>query len=313
MSPLFRHRPGLAATLAEASRAYRNRDDETFRSRLLKAVELAPERLDIRACLANHYIQTGLPDQAIAVYGDVFRLVPTDADNLFRLAHWRRFCGDEHGADRAFRELRARRPSLANDLLFLWNRLDAWFAAPVSDAVPPFPESAMRPAVLVLGYALSEEGTMRPELLARLEKALEAANSNPDALIVASGGVPRAGRAEAVLMRRWLEERGVRAERIAEEGSSRDVVENLVYSRQMLGYAGCDAVLVVTSAADVRRAGAGLEIMARVHGDVRTVRAAAASIEGFRDDGGDRLKAYRDALRAFGMPMMSAYPELAER
>ncbi len=313
MSPLFRFRRGLAETLASASRAYRSRDDGAFRACLLKAVELAPERLDIRACLANHHIQTQRPDAALAVYEDIFRFFPTDAANLFRLAHWRRFGGDGAGAEAARRTLQAVRPSLADDLAFIWERLDAWFSAPVTDALPCFPESARRPAILVLGYALSMDGTMRPELRARLEKALLAAHNSPGAILVASGGVPRAGRAEAVLMREWLEERGVAPERIAEEGYSRDVVENLVYSRHMLGRDRRDAVLVVTSAPDVRRAGAGLEIMARVHGDAWTAQAVASSLDGFRDDGRDRLKAYRDALRAFGMPMMSAYPELAER
>ncbi|MDR1744221.1 MAG: YdcF family protein [Planctomycetota bacterium] len=313
MSPLFRHRPELAGTLAEASRAYRRQDDDAFRRLLLAAVELAPERLDIRACLANHYIQTERPDQAVAVYEDVFRFLPTDAGNLFRLAHWRRFGGDEPGAAAALRALRAIRPSLADDLAHIWNRLDAWFAAPVTDAAPPFPESARRPAILVLGYALSMDGEIAPELASRLEKALRAAINWPDAILVASGGVPRAGRVEAAAMREWLEGRGVAPERICEEGYSRDVVENLAYSRHILGGNGNDAVLVVTSAVDVRRAGAGLEIMAGVHGDIWTVRAAASSLDGFRDDGRDRLKAYRDALRAFGMPMMNAYPELAER
>ena len=90
-------------------------------------------------------------------------------------------------------------------------------------------------------------------------------------------------------------------------------MENLVYSRAVAAMNGVDAMLIVTSAVDVRRAGASLEIMAGACGDAWTVRAVAATAAGFVDDGGDRLKAYRDALRAFGMPMMDAYPELAER
>jgi hypothetical protein len=43
--------------------------------------------------------------------------------------------------------------------------------------------------------------------------------------------------------------------------------------------------------------------------------AAATSDESaavFADDGSDRRKLYRDALRVYGMPLMRIYPELAE-
>ncbi len=48
-------------------------------------------------------------------------------------------------------------------------------------------------------------------------------------------------------------------------------------------------------------------------GSVGSVAASGDSFSGWHDDGGDRLKLYRDALRAYGMPMMHTYPELAER
>lgn len=311
--PPPRFRPRLSAVLAEAGRAYRGRADEAFRSLLDEAIALAPERLDLRRCLASHHIQTGRTGAALAVYEEILRLVPGDAEGLFRLAHWRRYSGDGEGAESLRLRLAGSRPEYAAGLSRIWNILDAWFAEPVRDTVPAFAESAVRPAILVLGYALSADGTPRPELLSRLEKAREAAFLHGGARIIVSGGLPRGGKTEAVLMREWLESAGVAPGRIAEEGYSRDVVENLVYSRAIAAMDGVDAILIVTSPVDARRAGASLEIVALACGDRWSVRVAAASTAGFADDGGDRLKAYRDALRAFGMPMMDAYPELAER
>lgn len=300
----------LSRTLAEASRAYRRRDDDAFRRCLLAAVRLAPERLDIRNCLANHYIQTDRPDLAIEAYEAIHALVPTETENLFRLAHWLRFAGDSAKAEELRNALATLRPSMADDLDFIWRCLDRWFARPVTDVVPEFPGASGRPAILLLGYVLADDGAPQPELLARLEKTKEAADKNPAADIIVSGGVPRAGRVEADVMRERLEARGIAPGRIHGEGSSRDVIENLVYSRHILAINKYDAVLLVTSSPDVRRAGAGLEIMAAVHGDSYAVRAVASSPG---DDVQNRLKTYRDALRAFGIPMMAAYPELAER
>lgn len=313
MIPATRHQPRLGEVLAAAARAYRARNDDAFRECLSEASALAPERLDLRSCLASHHIQTERPDKALDIYEELARLVPDDAGNLFRLAHWRRHAGDDAGAASARERLCRVNPGRAAELDRVRSVLDAWFSRPVTDKVPPFSGSPRRPAVLALGYLLAPDGSPEPELVARLEKTLEAAVRHPGALVVLSGGMPRSGRVEASVMREWLEGRGVAGGRICEEGYSRDVVENLVYSRQILALNRVDAVLIVTSACDVRRAGASLEIMAGACGDGWSVQAVAASGGEFADDGRDRLKAYRDALRAFGMPMMDAYPELAER
>lgn len=308
-----RYRSRLAGVLVEAGRAYRCREDEAFRALLNEAAELAPERLDLRNCLASHHIQNGRPESALAIYEEICDLVPADVDALFRLAHWRRFLGDAGGAEATRSSLFAIRPDRAAVLSRIWEILDAWFAKPVRDDIPNFGASALRPAILALGYALSVDGSPLPELLFRLEKTREAALRHPAAMIIVSGGLPRAGRAEAVVMREWLEAAGIPSGRIAEEGYSRDVVENLIYSRVIAAMNRVDEILIVTSAIDVRRAGASMEIMAGACGDSWVIQVVASAAGCCADTGDDRLKAYRDALRASGMPMMNAYPELAER
>ncbi|MCD8140938.1 MAG: YdcF family protein [Planctomycetaceae bacterium] len=172
-------------------------------------------------------------------------------------------------------------------------------------------EGGEKPAILVLGHKLADDGSIRPALQERLEKALDAATRYPEAFLIVTGGQPRAGRVEAQAMREWLAERGVAEARIHEEGYARDTVENLIFSRYILDMHAADAAVVVTSGHNVRRAGACLEVLSVDYGSDRPVFAVSSGQ--YEDDGRDRLKVYRDVLRAYGIPMMAAYPHLAER
>ncbi len=324
--------PGLPDLLRRAADAYRRRDDRrrddpVFRAFLEKAIVCAPQRIDLRMCLANHWVQAGAVDQALDIFEDLTRMAPRDVDVLTCLAHWRRYMADRDaggkgangggkGAEEAMRQLAKIRSERAADLARLWRCVDAWMLRAPAPRLPTLPSGAARKAVLAFGYVLEDDGSMRPELLARLEKTREAAERFPGAVVVVSGGCPRAGRTEAAVMGDWLRGNGVRDDRIYEEGCSRDLVENAVYSRQILDLLDVDAVLAVNSAENFRRTGAALETIAHTCGSAWRVRAVAAegeTLDAFADDGGDRLKLYRDVLRAYGMPMMAAYPELAER
>ncbi len=316
MSHATLYDPALPELLRKAAAAYRRRDDPCFRAFMEDAAARAPHRIDLRVCVANHCIQTGQPEQALDIFEELTRMVPRDADILFCLAHWRRYLADDSGAEQARRQLAKIRAGRAADLARLWQCIDAWTLREPADRLPTLPSGAKRKAVFVAGYVLAPDGTMQRDLIERLEKTLEAAERFPDAAIVVSGGVPKAGKAEAVLMSAWLRERGVADDRIYEEGSSRDLVENVVYSRQILDLLDIDAVLAVNAAGNFRRTGAIFETIAQTCGSAWTVRMVAASgnsLARFRDNGSDALKLYRDVLRAYGMPMMAVYPELAER
>lgn len=302
---------GLGELLAEAARAYRRRDDGAFRALLEEGVARVPQRLDLRLNLANRHIQAGDAAAAAGVFREAVGIMPRDADALTYLAHWERYLGNRVAAEGILSRLNAACPSRGRDLGRIWLEVDRRLALPVGDV---FPEPCGgRLAILVLGYVLHDDGGMDDLLVERLEKALAAAERWPGAVLVVSGGVPRGGRVEAEAMRDWLLGRGVSGERIVAEGYARDVVENLLYGRQILEMLGVDVVLCVTSAVDVRRAEAGLNILSWSGGSGwREVCSAAASLVGWRDDGGDGLKLYRDVLRVYGMPMMRSFPELAE-
>ncbi len=308
--------PVLSGLLGKAADAYRRHDDPVFRALMEEAVVRAPHRIDLRACLASHHIQTGQPDLALDIYEELTRMAPRDVDSLFCLAHWRRYFADASGAEQARKQLAKIRIERAAELLRVWQCIDKWTLREPSDRVPALPAGVKRRAVVVPGYALAPDASPRPDLIGRLEKALEAAQRHPDACLVVSGGMPVAGKVEATVMSEWLRERGVADDRIYEEGYSRDLVENAVYSRQILDLLDVEAALVVNSAGNIRRTGAAFETVAAACGSawvVRTVCASGESFTRFADDGSDILKLYRDTLRAAGVPMMAAYPHLAER
>jgi tetratricopeptide (TPR) repeat protein len=312
----FRHSPNLADLLAEAGRAYRRHDDQAFRLAMKKAATAAPERLDLQHAVASHHIQSGRPDLALAVFKRLDRLIADDAETLFHLAYWSRFAGEEETAAAAEERLLSLRPEQAAELSRIRLCLEAWLRRPLESSPPLPPPPGVRAAIVVFGYRLEADGGIHPFLEARLEKALRAAARLPTAVIVATGGVPRAGWAEAAAMRRWLTARGVAEERVLEEGYARDLAENVVYSRQILARLGIVDVVCIVSAIAARRAGAGMEISGWSRGRPwRQVTAAASdeSLAAFVDDGRDRLKLFRDALRVYGIPMMRVYPELAER
>ena len=311
-----RYAPELKEILAKAGLAYRRRDDSCFRGLMEKAAALAPERLDIPFALANHHIQTGSPEVALAIHKRLSRALPDDSDILFQLAHWSRFAKDDAGAEAAERRLAELNPEKAAALFRIRRTVEAWLARPLSAALPCPSPSGARTAIAIFGYRLEADGSLHPFLLSRLEKALEVAERFPEAPIVASGGVPAAGRVEAAAMRRWLVEHGIADGRVLEEGYARDLAENVIYSRQILARLGIGDVLCVVPAVAARRAGACMETIGWNAGSPwRRVETAISDgpASGFADDGRDRLKLFRDVLRVYGMPLMRIYPELAER
>lgn len=303
--------PGLGALLAEAAIRYRAHDDGAVLELLGEAVRRVPHRFDIRLNLANYHIQLNAPERALEIFGEAVEMRPMDTESRIYLAHWLRYADRAGQAEDIRRALAVIQPCKAADLGKIWRHIDGWLGKPIGDALPRPP--SRRVAVTVLGYVLNDDGGMHPVLERRLEKALAAAAAYPEADIVVSGGVPKAGRVEAEVMRDWLIGRGVAAGRIHLEGYSRDIVENLIYSRNILDLLDPDLVVLITSAHNVRRAGAGLEILCWNNGSNWQVESIAPSVEGYLDDGRDRLKVYRDTLRAYGMPMMNSFPELVER
>jgi uncharacterized SAM-binding protein YcdF (DUF218 family) len=117
-------------------------------------------------------------------------------------------------------------------------------------------------AALVLGFALADDGSARPQLVGRVERAATLVREGAVPKLVVSGGAAKSGRTEAFVMRELLLRRGVADEAIVPELRARSTIENFACARPLLEEMGAHKVLVVTEPWHMTRA----MLLARRHG-----------------------------------------------
>ncbi|MEV6559907.1 YdcF family protein [Nocardia sp. NPDC051756] len=143
--------------------------------------------------------------------------------------------------------------------------------------VPPTPEPlpalhGPATAIVVLGYGLLPDGTMRPELVDRLHAGFVQALLAPASPIIVTGGNPHNGVTEARAMADWLVQHGIPAERIHLEPDADSTVQNAERSARIMHAIGARDAVVVTSADHIDRAvgtftAAGVQVVGAVTPD----------------------------------------------
>lgn len=134
-------------------------------------------------------------------------------------------------------------------------------AAPVKDF--------SKPAVVILGYGLNDNGTMRMILRRRVLTGLAVAQFFPQSPIIVTGGNPRNGNTEAGQMRKMLLLLGFPDQRIIVEDRANSTVQNAQLSVPLARAAGTSGIILVTSSthqdrADGNFADAGGNVLATV-------------------------------------------------
>lgn len=109
-------------------------------------------------------------------------------------------------------------------------------------------------AIVILGYGLQPDGTMRPELIQRLEAGYIQALVAPQAPVIVTGGNPENGVTEAQAMAAWLIAHGLPPVRIHPETRATTTAENALYSHGVMNSIGARNAVVVTSSNHVLRA-----------------------------------------------------------
>jgi uncharacterized SAM-binding protein YcdF (DUF218 family) len=130
-------------------------------------------------------------------------------------------------------------------------------AIATSALTPPNPFPAIlgpQTAIVVLGYGLLPDGTMRPELVSRLRSAAVQALIAPASPVIVTGGAPQRGITEAAAMAGWLIANGVPANRVHAEHRSGSTVGNALNTVPIARSLGANSVALVTSANHIRRA-----------------------------------------------------------
>ena len=91
--------------------------------------------------------------------------------------------------------------------------------------------------MIVLGFQLNPDGTMKDELIERLTVAKASAEKYPNALIVCTGGGTASGNPEATEageMAKWLTGNGVDPQRVIVEDRSLTTAQNAIYTYRIL-------------------------------------------------------------------------------
>ncbi len=91
--------------------------------------------------------------------------------------------------------------------------------------------------IVVLGFQLNPDGTMKEELVERLTVALNSAKKYPNAYVVCTGGgtaAENASASEAGEMAKWLVAQGVEESRVITEDHSVTTAQNAVFTYDIL-------------------------------------------------------------------------------
>ncbi|MGZ8176291.1 YdcF family protein [Williamsia sp. SKLECPSW1] len=199
-----------------------------------------------QAKFTNGDVPGGLGD-----LGALLRVAPNDAQALALQAVWSDYTLDLITRQNALNRLGAVSPAMAGTV----GRMFGAIGAGVGTIPNPLPGIiGPQTAIVVLGYGLLPDGSMRDELNARMQAAWLQAVAAPSSTIIVSGGAPHAGVTEAAAMRNWLISRGIPASRIVAEDRSGSTVQNAINSASVARSRGLGNAILVSSANHLRRA-----------------------------------------------------------
>jgi uncharacterized SAM-binding protein YcdF (DUF218 family) len=127
--------------------------------------------------------------------------------------------------------------------------------SPISQAEPaPAAKDFSKPAIVILGYGLAPDGSMRAILRRRVMTGLIVAQFFPQSPVIVTGGNPQNGKTEAGQMRNMLQLLGFPANRIIVEDKANSTVQNAQFSVPLAKQADTSGIILVTSTTHQGRA-----------------------------------------------------------
>jgi len=151
---------------------------------------------------------------------------------------------------RQMKEVDKKQGAIWEKLMFDWSWINSEMVIHENSLPDGLPQDDSL-CIVVMGYGLKEDGSMREELKDRLVVALTSALKYPNAWVLVTGGQTGAvdGVTEAGQMSAWLRSKGLEKDRIIEERQSLSTTANAVNCYKLLtkSYPQVDSVAVVTS------------------------------------------------------------------
>lgn len=282
-----------------------------------EAATIDPLDNDLKISLAStQVIQKKIPD-ALQTYKQILNIDPDHFDANLLYGTYSKVNGDEKSYKTSLAKMMQIDPERTKEYIQKFEKtediMDTKFNTEIPEGIPQKDH-----AIIILGYALAEDGTMKETLIERLNAGLKIAKKYPNSKIIVSGGVPKQGITEADAMSEWLIEQGIEKERIILESKSTDTVENGLFSTNILEKEGLKDVTLVTSASHMRRAltvfSEASDLQDKINGKnterdfTNMVYLDYPSIEEAQEVTKDeRMVIYRDLLRTSGIWQ---YPEM---
>ncbi|MFC3746965.1 ElyC/SanA/YdcF family protein [Paenibacillus sp. GCM10012306] len=218
-----------------------------------EATLLDPFDLDLKFSLASTLIIEKKVPEALQTYRQILNLAPNNFNANLLYGVYSKANGDGAAYKAAISKLKQIDAQKTNQYLQKLERTEKVFNEKLITTVPTNVQSKNH-AIVILGYALADDGTMKDTLIERLKSGLAVANKYPNSKIIVTGGVPKQGVTEADAMSQWLIAQGINKDRIILENKSTDTVENGLFSTAILEKEGLKDVTIVTSASHIRRA-----------------------------------------------------------
>jgi vancomycin permeability regulator SanA len=217
-----------------------------------KALELDNSRLSLHFAKASaEILQRNIP-VALEYYQNIAKLDPDNFEGYLHLAYFADVSKEQDLFENSVKNLLRIDQARANRFIQKFHQIQNIIQIPLETTV----QANSVDTIILLGYALANNGEMQPTLIDRLKQAYDALLANPDASIIVSGGVPKQGVTESYLMKQWLVAHGIDSARIVIEDKSHDTVENAIFSIDLLQTLDYEVknVLLISSASHMRRA-----------------------------------------------------------
>ncbi|WP_026580800.1 YdcF family protein [Bacillus sp. J33] len=217
------------------------------------ASSLDPYDLDLKFSLASTQIIQKKTAEALETYNQILNLDPNHFNANLLYGVYSKVNGDHASYKKAISKLKQIDAKKANEYLQKLETTESIIKEKLNTSAPSnLPQKDH--AIVILGYALADDGSMREPLIERLKAGLAIAKQYPNSKIIVTGGVPKKGITEADAMSSWLISQGIEKDRIILENKSTDTVENALFTTEKLVKDGIRDVTLVTSASHMRRA-----------------------------------------------------------
>lgn len=153
-------------------------------------------------------------------------------------------------------ELDADKAARWNSIMELWKNIDETLVINY-DVLPDGLPETNELCIIVLGFQLNEDGTMKDELIERLKVAKASAEKYPESYVVCTGGGTAKNNesaTEAGEMAKWLIENGISEDRVIVEDKSITTAQNAIYTFEILAdkYPEVNSLAIVSSDYHIR-------------------------------------------------------------